>query len=385
MRRSNLRSSKSPDRGASRKKTGSRPTNRRLDPMANPMANLTIGVDLGDRYSELYGVDAAGACVETGRIRTTVAGLEQWFGGRPPARVVLEAGTHSPWASRVLPRLGHEVLVANPRKLRGLYENDSKDDRVDAEYLARVGRLDPALLKPITHRGAAAQADLAVLHARDALVRTRTQLISHTRGVVKALGGRLPRCSAEAFARRASGDVPAELQPALAPVLAQVQQVTAAIRAFDRELERRCAEQYPATARLRQVSGVGPVTALAYVLVLEDPRRFARSRAVGAYLGLRPRRSQSGERDPQLGITKGGNPFLRRLLVQGAQYILGPRGPDCDLRRHGERIAARGGKNAKKRAVIAVARKRAVLLHRLWISGAVYEPLRHSTALAQAS
>src|SRR5207244_1301175 len=125
MRRSNLRSSKSPKRGASRKKTGSRPTNRRLD----PMANLTIGVDLGDRYSELYVVDAAGACVETGRIRTTVAGLEQWFGGRPPARVVLEAGTHSPWASRVLPRLGHEVLVADPRKLRGLYENDSKDDR----------------------------------------------------------------------------------------------------------------------------------------------------------------------------------------------------------------------------------------------------------------
>src|SRR5947207_11972125 len=315
MRRSNLRSSKSPKRGASRKKTGSRPTNRRLD----PMANLTIGVDLGDRYSELYVVDAAGACVETGRIRTTVAGLEQSFAGRAPARVVLEAGTHSPWASRVLQRLGHEVLVATPRKLRALYENDSKDDRVDAEYLARVGRLDPALLKPITHRGAAAQADLAVLHARDALVRTRTQLISHTRGVVKALGGRLPRCSAEAFARRASGDVPAELQPALAPVLAQVQQVTAAIRAFDRELERRCAEQYPATARLRQVSGVGPVTALAYVLVLEDPRRFARSRAVGAYLGLRPRRSQSGERDPQLGITKGGNPFLRRLLVQGAQ------------------------------------------------------------------
>ena len=349
------------------------------------MTKVTIGVDLGDQYSQLYVVDAAGTCVETGRVRTTRAGLERWFAGQAPARVVLEAGTHSPWASRALQALGHEVLVANPRKLRGLYENDSKDDRVDAEYLARVGRLDPALLKPITHRGAAAQADLAVLHARDALVRTRTQLISHTRGVVKALGGRLPRCSAEAFARRASGDVPAELQPALAPVLAQVQQVTAAIRAFDRELERRCAEQYPATARLRQVSGVGPVTALAYVLVLEDPRRFARSRAVGAYLGLRPRRSQSGERDPQLGITKGGNPFRRRLLVQGAQYILGPRGPDCDLRRHGERIAARGGKNAKKRAVIAVARKLAVLLHHLWISGAVYEPLRHRPALAQAS
>src|SRR2546428_8419150 len=127
MRRSNLRSSKSPDRGASRKKTGSRPTNRRLDPMANPMTNLTIGVDLGDRYSELYVVDAAGAGVETGRVRTTVAGLGQWFGGRVPARGGLEAGAHSPWASRGLQRLGHEVLVANPRKLRARHANDSQD------------------------------------------------------------------------------------------------------------------------------------------------------------------------------------------------------------------------------------------------------------------
>jgi transposase len=349
------------------------------------MTNLTIGVDLGDQYSQLCVVDEAGACVETGRIRTTRVGLERWFGGRPPARVVLEAGTHSPWASRALQALGHEVLVANPRKLRGLYENDSKDDRVDAEYLARVGRLDPALLKPITHRGEAAQADLAVLHARDVLMRTRTQLINHTRGVVKAMGGRLPRCSAEAFARRVSPHVPAAVQPALAPVLAHLGQVTTALRTFDQEVERRCVEQYPETARLRQVRGVGPVTALAYVLVLEDPDRFRGSRAVGAYLGLRPRRRQSGDQDPQLHITKAGNPLLRRLLVQAAQYILGPHGTDCDLRRHGERIAARGGKSAKKRAVIAVARKLAVLLHRLWSSGEVYEPLRHGEALAQVS
>src|SRR5216110_1899620 len=380
MRRSNLRVSKSP-KGVLQGSTGLEAHNRRLD----PMTKVTIGVDLGDQYSQLYVVDAAGTCVETGRVRTTRAGLERWFAGQAPARVVLEAGTHSPWASRALQALGHEVLVANPRKLRGLYENDSKDDRVDAEYLARVGRLDPALLKPITHRGAAAQADLAVLHARDALVRTRTQLISHTRGVVKAMGGRLPRCSAESFARRVGPHVPPALRPALAPVLAQLQQLTAAIRGVDREVERRCAEQYPATAQLRQVSGVGPVTALAYVLVLEDPRRFPRSRAVGAYLGLRPRRSQSGEQDPQLRITKAGHPFLRRLVVQAAHYILGPDGPDCDLRRHGERIAARGGKNAKKRAVSAVARKLAVLLHRLWISGAVYEPLRQRLVLAQAS
>src|SRR6184192_683911 len=380
MRRSNLRVSKSP-KGVLQGSTGLEAHDRRLD----PMTKVTIGVDLGDQYSQLYVVDAAGTCVETGLVRTTRAGLERWFAGQAPARVVLEAGTHSPWASRALQALGHEVLVANPRKLRGLYENDSKDDRVDAEYLARVGRLDPALLKPITHRGEAAQADLAVLSSRDVLVRARTLLINHTRGVVKALGGRLPRCSAESFARRVGPHVPPALRPALAPVLEQLLQLTAAIRGVDREVERRCAEQNPATAQLRQVSGVGPVTALAYVVVLDDPTRFRRSRAVGAYLGLRPRRSQSGEQDPQLRITKAGNPFLRRLVVQAAHYILGPHGPDCDLRRHGERIAARGGKNAKKRAVIAVARKLAVLLHVLWIRGEVYEPLRQRLVLAQAS
>ena len=349
------------------------------------MMNLTIGMDLGDQYSHLYVLDEGGACVETARIRTTRAGLERWFGGRAAALVVLEAGTHSPWASRELEALGHEVIVANPRKLRVIYENDSKDDRVDAEYLARVGRLDPALLKGITHRGEAAQADLAVLHSRDVLVRTRTQLINHARGVVEAMGERLPRCTAEAFTRRCAGAIPERLEPALAPVFAQLERITAQIRAYDRTLEQLCAEPYPETALLRQVGGVGPVTSLAYVLVLESPERFRRSRTVGAYLGLRPRRSQSGGHDPQLRITKAGNPFLRRLLVQAAHYILGPHGPDCDLRRHGERIAGGEGRNAKKRAVIAVARKLAVLLHRLWISAEVYEPLRNYKPLAKAS
>lgn len=343
-----------------------------------PTENITIGVDLGDRYSQLYTVDRRGEEVATARVRTTPAALEQWFRGQARARVVLEAGTHSPWASRLLSELGHEVLVANPRKLRLIYENDRKDDRVDAEYLARVGRLDPKLLGGITHRGEAAQADLALLQARDVLVRTRTQLVNHARGVVKAVGGCLPRCAAAAFHRKAAVAVPAVLGPALAPVLAHLAQVTRQIRTYDREIARLCLERYPETARLRQVRGVGPLIALAYVLVLEDPARFHRSRAVGPYLGLCPGREQSGAHDPQLHITHAGNPWLRCLLVQGAQYILGPRGEDCDLRRHGERIAARGGKAAKKRAVIAVTRKLAVLLHQLWITGAVYEPLRHS-------
>jgi transposase len=281
--------------------------------------------------------------------------------------------------------LGHEVIVANPRKLRVIYTNPHKADRVDAEYLARVGRVDPRLLSGITHRGEAAQAALAVLRSRDALVRTRTQLINHVRGVVKAMGGRLPAGSTEAFPRKVAAAVPAAAQPAVGPVLEHISQVTQQIRGYDRQLAHLASTEYPETGALRQVAGVGPVTSLAYVLVLEDPTRFRRSRAVGPYLGLAPRRRQSGERDPQLRITKAGDPLLRRLLVQSAQYILGPHGPDTDLRRHGERIAARGGKNAKKRAVIAVARKLAVLLHHLWSSGEVYRPLRPGSATASAS
>jgi transposase len=339
-------------------------------------------MDLGDRYTQLCVLDAEGTEIEATRVRTTPTGLEQWFARRPRARVVVEAGTHSPWASRCVGALGHEVIVANPRKLRLIYANPGKTDRVDAEYLARVGRVDPRLLGGITHRGEAAQAALAVLRSRDTLVRTRTQLINHVRGVVKAMGGRLPSSSAEAFSRKGAGAVPAALQPAVRPVLEHIGQVTQQVRAYDRQLTQLSTTQYPETGALRQVAGVGPVTSLAYVLILEDPNRFARSRAVGAYLGLQPRRRQSGERDPQLRITKAGDPLLRRLLVQSAHYILGPHGPDTDLRRHGERIAARGGKNAKKRAVIAVARKLAVLLHHLWISGEVYQPLRAAPAAA---
>jgi len=349
------------------------------------MANLTIGLDLGDRYSAVYVLDAEGECVELGRVRTTPAALRQRFAGMPRARVVMEAGTHSPWVSRVVAALGHETIVANPRRLRAIYDNDDKADSVDAEYLARVGRADPRLLRGIQHRGEQAQADLAVVRARDALVRTRTLLINHTRGVVKAMGGRLPNASAEAFARKARGHLPPALEPALGPVLQHLERLTQVIRAYDRQLEQLCAERYSETMVLRQIGGVGPVTALAYVLVLEDPGRFRRSRSVGAYLGLRPRRSQSGEREPQLRITRAGDPFLRRLLVQAAHYILGPHGADCDLRRYGARIAARGGKNAKKRAVVAVARKLAVLLHHLWLTGEVYEPLRESAGVAQAT
>lgn len=337
---------------------------------------VTAGVDIGDRYSYLCVLDTAtGEVVEEGRIPTIPAAFERRFSGSEPMRIAIEAGTHSPWISRALERHGHEVLVANARKLRLIYGEGNKNDRLDAENLARLARLDPRLLSPLRHRGEDSQAHMALVRSREALIGTRTKLVNHVRGAVKSFGARLPRCSADTFARRAHADLPEPLRPALEPVLDTIASLTERIRGYDRELEALSRELYPETTLLRQVQGVGPVTALAFVLILEDPSRFRSSRAVGAYAGLAPGERSSGDSDPQQRISKKGDEMLRRLMVQSAHHILGPFGRDSDLRRHGLKIAERGGKNAKKRAVVAVARKLAVLLHRLWLTGEEYEPL----------
>jgi transposase len=275
----------------------------------------------------------------------------------------------------VLKVCGHDVLVANPRKIRLITESDRKSDRVDAESLARLARADRLLLAPIQHRTQEKQVQLSVIRARHVLVRTRTALINCARGLVKPMGLRLPASSAEAFAKRAAAiSLPELLRVALGPLLKQVEAVIQAIRDYDRQIEQIAATQYPETCLLKQIKGVGTLISLTYVLTLEDPHRFAKSRDVGAFLGFLPREKQSGERAPRLGISRAGNEYLRTLLVQGAHYILGPLGPDTDLRRWGLQLAARGGGGAKKRAVTAVARKLSVLLHHFWKTGEVYVP-----------
>jgi transposase len=344
------------------------------------LGKVTIGLDLGDKYSHYHTVDAMGNSTERDRLVTTPEVFRAHFSGMKPARIVVEAGTHSPWVSRLLAQLGHEVLVANPRQLPLIYCNTKKSDQTDPENLARVGRLDPDLLKPLEHRSKRTQVDLATLRARDSLVAARTKLINHVRGSVKPLGARVPACSAPHFHQKAPEFIPSELQAVLAPVVKMIEELTHEIRKYDKLIARELCGKHPATTVLQQVNGVGPLTALAFVLILADPRRFKDSRTVGAYLGLTPRKDESGEQQPQLRITKAGDPFLRRLLVSSAQYILGPFGPDSDLKRFGQALSRRGGKNAKKRAVVAVARKLAVLLHRLWLTGEVFEPLRKRPA-----
>ena len=337
---------------------------------------VTAGLDLGDKYSYLCLVDTdGGKVIEEGRVRTTPEALRRRFASERPMRVAIEAGTHSPWASRVLEECGHKVLVANARKLRLIYANKQKTDEVDAENLARLARLDPKLLYPLKHRGEDSQAHMAIIRSREALVGCRTQLVNHVRGAVKSFGGRLPKCPARSFHKKAAEHIPEALMPALGPILETIASLTERIHEYERQLETICQEHYPETELLRQVEGIGTLTALTFVLTLEDPHRFEKSRSVGAYLGLVPARNQSGDRDPQRRISKEGDEMLRKLLVGSAHYILGPFGSDSDLRRHGEKIASRGGKNSKKRAVVAVARKLAVLLHSLWVSGEVYDPL----------
>lgn len=341
---------------------------------------LYVGLDVGDRVTHCCFLDEERQVVERLRLPTTPEGVLKVFGARDRCSIVIEVGSQSPWLSALLRRLGHEVLVADARRVAAITRCGRKTDRRDAETLARLLQGMPEMLGSVHHRDEQSQADLAIVRARDLAVRSRTMAIQHVRGTLKVFGMRLRNCSSSAFHKVARSELPELLKPALTPILDQIAELERTIKHFDRELERVIQERHPATGRLRAVNGVGPVLSAAYVLTLADPSRFEKSRTVGAWAGLCPRLQASGDSDPQLSISKTGCGYLRRLLVQAGQYILGPFGSDSDLRRYGLRICERGGKSGKRRAVVAVARKLAVLLHRLWASGQTYEPLRNAAA-----
>lgn len=344
--------------------------------------SMTIGMDLGDKTSRCCAISESGEVLFEKGVSTTKKGMAEVFGALARCRVALEVGTHSPWVSRLLANLGHEVIVANARHVKLISQSTRKDDKLDAHTLARLARIDPELLRPIRHRSEQAQLDLLQIRVRAELVEARTSLVNAARGLAKALGERLPKCDADNLGVEQLQSLPAAIAQALRPLLEQVEALTEKIHACDEGIEQIAREQYPETKLLEQVSGVGILIALTFVLTIDDPDRFRKSRDVGCYIGLRPKRSDSGESQPQLGISKEGDVYLRKMLVQGAHHILGRRGPDTDLQRWGRKLAARGGKNAKKRAIVAVARKLGILLHRLWVTGEVYEPLCNSQAPA---
>jgi transposase len=299
---------------------------------------------------------------------------------------VLEVGTHSRWVAAALTEAGHEVIVANPRQVRLIWKRPRKTDRSDALLLARLGRVDVALLAPVRHRSREAHIDLACLRARDQLVGARTKLVNHVRGALKPFGLRVANCSSSAFPDAANEALPPELVPALGPMLDVVRLLNVQIAAHDKQIEQLATTVYPESKRCSQIFGIGDLTALAFMLTLDDPTRFKKSRYAAAFLGLTPGKEQSGELDPQKHITKAGDAFTRKLLVECAQRVLSPIGGlDSDLRRWGLKLAERGGKNGRKRAAVAVARKLAVLMHRLWLTGEKYQPTAYAPSRVVAA
>jgi transposase len=341
---------------------------------------VTIGLDLGDRKSKYCVFDGEGYLKESDVVTESDA-MKATFGAMKPCRIALEVGTHSLWVSALLKGLGHEVIVANAREVRAISKSKKKNDKLDARKLARLAHADPQLLSPIKHRSMKAQMDLLKVRARAGLVEARTGLVNMVRGLVKSHGQRIQKCDTDSMSAELLRGLDEGLIEALKPAMRVIEKLTEQIEQYDKQVEE-LAKKYPETQLLRQVSGVGPLISTAYVLTLEDPERFTKSRHVGGYLGLTPAQRDSGDSQPQLRITKQGDCYVRTLLVQGAQYILGPHGPDSDLRRWGLKLVGGGSKREKRRAVVAVARKLAILLHRLWKTGEIYEPLRNSQAAA---
>jgi transposase len=345
---------------------------------------LTVGIDLGDKTSRYCILDEAGGVVSEDQVPTTKAGFDALFAKMPASRIALEVGTHSPWVSRQLALLGHEVIVANAHKVKLITQSVRKNDRIDAQQLARLARVDPKLLSPIRHRGEQAQRDLAVIRARAELMEARTKLITSARGLVKPLGERLKECDADQVAAGLGESLSECSQAAIGPLLKAVETISEQLDKYDEQIEG-IAKRYPEAELLQQVYGVGPLIALTYVLTLEDAGRFAHSRDVGPYLGLTPKQRESGDRQPELGISKAGDGLLRSLLVQGAHCILRKGAPESDLRAWGLGKLGSGGKRAKKRAIVGVARRLAVLLHHLWATGEVYDPQYNRKAAEAAA
>jgi transposase len=364
---------------ATKNQTALAKSNRKQIRKLAAQQRLTIGLDLGDRSSRYCILDESGEVASEGSLLTTRAGLDSLFAKMPSSRVALEVGTHSPWVSRHLAELGHEAIVANPHKVKLITQSVRKNDRIDARKLARLARVDPQLLSPIRHRGAEAQAELAAIRARAEVMKARTGLINCARGLAKAMGERLKGCDAGQVGASLADGLSGAMQSAIGPLLKSVESLSEQIREYDRRIEQ-IAQRRPEVELLTAVYGVGTLIGLTYVLTIEDAGRFEHSRDVGCFLGLQPRQRESGESRPELGISKAGDRLLRSYLVQAAHCNLRRGAAESDLRDWGLRKLQSGGKNAKRRVLVAMARKLAVLLHRLWATGEIYDPLYNRKA-----
>jgi len=341
---------------------------------------LTVGLDVGEKFIHFNELSAEGEVVEEGRFRCTADKLRERFENVEPRRVVLEVGSHSRWVAEQVSELGHTVLLLDPRRLKLIAGTLYKDDKIDATVLAMLGWKVPEMLKTVRLRPLDDQQALTLVRSRAALVESRTKLVNTVRGVLKPYGIRLSKEGrSSTFARAAEETLPPDKLALVAPMLAIIEQLNAAIKQYDAQAKELLPQLAPDAVHLTGITGVGALTVLYFVALVGDPHRFGNSRDIGAYLGLCRRRADSGDYQSQLRITKAGDSYMRALLANCASYILGPFGQDCDLRRWGlGRIGDGNTKQSraeKKKTLTAVSRKLAVLMLTLWKSGAAYDPL----------
>ncbi|MEX1309196.1 MAG: IS110 family transposase [Candidatus Sulfomarinibacteraceae bacterium] len=328
------------------------------------------GIDLHQNETEICVIDDDGTVIERARIKTSRTSFKRRFDGQTPMKVVLEAGGSSPWVSRLIASMGHDVVVCAPRRVRLIAESTMKTDEIDAEVLARLVRVDQGFLGRVTHRSESAQLQRGLMTARTALVNARSKWVHSTRGLLRSFGFRVPGGSTGLFhARCAKVEMPDDLRAVVQPLLNQIERVSEEIQALEERLEA-TASTNPVVHHLQSVPGVGTIVSMYYVASIDDPDRFPRSRDVAAFFGLRPSFRGSADVCHYGKITKEGDPEMRRLLIQAAHGMINSRKP-CALQQWALNLAARRG---KKKALVALARKIAVLLHHLWATGEVFQP-----------
>jgi transposase len=332
------------------------------------MSEVYAGLDVSDKSTHVCVVDGGGRVVWSGSCATCPETIARTLARRAPglARAVLETGALSSFLYRGLAERGVAVTCVCARHAHGvLSARVNKSDAHDAEGLAQMART--GWYKAVRIREEGTHLDRASLKIREQLTASHRALANQLRGLLKLFGLRLGQVTTPGKRRERLQALFAqkpELREVMAPLLESLEALEVRIATLSRRLAARAAAD-PVTARLMSVPGVGPITALVYKTSIEDPDRFDHSRSAGAFAGLAPRRSQSGERDVTGHISRAGDPMLRSALYEAANSLLARVKRDCPLRTWGLALARTRG---AKRARVAVARKLAILLHRLWAS-----------------
>jgi transposase len=329
-----------------------------------------IGIDIGDKINFVCILNNKGEILFRKEISNTKEDMREYFQSIEKASIVFEVGSHSPWISRLLIADGHDVFICNPRKLAAVSQNLKKSDEEDSLMLAQLLLTGKHLLSQVHHANEDKMRDFLLIKSRKALVKCRTILINTSRGVVKSFGERIsPNLTANAFHKYAGDSLTSESNEKIKDLIEVIGKTTEQILLYEKNIDTLIQNKYPVAQLLQSINGVGPLTSLTYVLTIDDPKKFPNSRTVGAFLGLVPRRDQSGNKDKQLPITKAGSKLLRSLLINCANYILSEKGEDNQIKRFGLKIRGDGtSKTKNNKAKVAVARKLSVIMHKLWIT-----------------